>query len=92
MCTCIFNIDADLLARGTNAAVLTNMLGHPRALVTLYKRKEKKRGRLPLLQASFCPFCGERYPEATEWGKDLDDLAEQSKAAKALYDETMKDG
>lgn len=92
MCTCIDNIDADLLARGTNAAVLTNMFGHPRTLVMLYKHEEKKRGRLPLLQASFCPFCGERYPEATEWGKELDDMKGDDKAARALYDETMKDG
>lgn len=30
-------------------------------LVRLYKVDESKRGRPPLLQATFCPFCGERY-------------------------------
>ncbi len=58
-CTCIERVDNDL--RSHNAAIETNIFGTPMALVRLYKIDEKKRGKIPLLQASFCPFCGARY-------------------------------
>lgn len=53
-CKCIEQIDRDLL-REYNAAIEINMFGTPRALVRLYKVDDKKRGKVPLLQASFCP-------------------------------------
>jgi hypothetical protein len=65
MCECIKRVDSDLAERDVNAAIETNIFGAPMALVRLYKVDEKKRGKVPLLQASFCPFCGEKYPART---------------------------
>jgi hypothetical protein len=31
--------------------------------IVLEKIDKSKRGKLPTLMASCCPFCGERYPE-----------------------------
>lgn len=61
-CDCIDRVNADLAPR--NATLLTNIFGAPRACITLQKLHEV-RGKLPLLQASFCPFCGTQYPERT---------------------------
>lgn len=62
-CRCI--ADTDVFLAKHNAAIETNMFGTPMTLVRLYKIDEKKRGRIPLLQASFCPFCGVKYERET---------------------------
>ncbi len=61
MCECISRINADLKERGINAAIITNIFGTPHATISLYKVDDKKRGKLPILMASKCPFCGEKY-------------------------------
>lgn len=33
-------------------------------MITLEKINEKKRSKLPMLLAAYCPFCGERYKPA----------------------------
>lgn len=40
----------------------------PRAFVVVIASTEKrKRGRkIPLMQATFCPFCGTKYPKETD--------------------------
>ncbi len=62
-CDCIAETDRLLAAEGYNAAVLTNLFGPPRAVVELYKPDSARRGKPPILQANFCPFCGARYAE-----------------------------
>ncbi len=61
-CDCIAETNRLLAAEGHDAAVLTNLFGPPRAVVELYKPDSNRRGKPPVLQASFCPFCGVRYP------------------------------
>jgi hypothetical protein len=61
MCKCIARVNADLIARGKNAEIRTNIFGTPRCLIVLDK-VDNKRNRLPLLAATYCPFCGNKYP------------------------------
>jgi len=61
MCDCIKRMNGML--KEHNAAIVTNLFGHPMACVEMCKIETKKRGKLPVLQASNCPFCGEKYPE-----------------------------
>jgi len=58
-CGCISRLNKRLVEH--NAIVMTNLIGRPRTVVTLDKLDTKKRGRLPILQASYCPFCGQEY-------------------------------
>jgi hypothetical protein len=62
MCDCVDRLNGKLAEK--NAAIVTNLFGPARTCVTLYKVDEKKRGRLPVLVASHCPFCGVEYPES----------------------------
>lgn len=60
MCECISNVDGFLKDR--NAFVNFNMLDKsPKAFVLLEKVDVKKRGKVPLMQATYCPFCGVKY-------------------------------
>lgn len=61
MCDCIASVNDELSWH--NAKITTNLLGPPRTLVDTYKIDDKKRGNPPVVQASFCPFCGEKYVE-----------------------------
>ncbi|MCS0497898.1 hypothetical protein NVS89_22665 [Ancylobacter sp. MQZ15Z-1] len=63
MCDCIATTTE--LLKPHNAGVTFNLIGPARACVDLYKLDPKKRGRPPILQATFCPFCGERYADST---------------------------
>jgi 5'-3' exonuclease len=64
MCDCINKMNELLVER--NAQLITNMFGAPRAFLTLSKLDEKKRGKPPLLQPDYCPFCGEKYKSLME--------------------------
>ena len=35
-------------------------------LIAIEKLDRTKRGRLPSLVATFCPFCGKKYPQVVE--------------------------
>jgi formate hydrogenlyase subunit 6/NADH:ubiquinone oxidoreductase subunit I len=59
MCECIETINGQIAEH--NMRLVTNLIGPQKALVLVMKRDEKKRGKLPYLQASFCPFCGRCY-------------------------------
>lgn len=61
MCNCIAEMNQKLAEGGYNAAILTNLFGPQKATVDTYKPDEKKRGKPPIVIASYCPFCGEKY-------------------------------
>lgn len=60
MCDCIKTTDSLLTAH--NARITLSMIGEQRPFILTQKVNEKLRGKAPLLQASYCPFCGEKYP------------------------------
>lgn len=61
MCDCIKNVNELLAAH--NAVLVLPMFGAQRPFIETTKREGSKRGKPPKMQASFCPFCGEQYPE-----------------------------
>ena len=60
MCDCIEIVDGRLAEH--NATLLLPLFGKQRVFIPLTKKEGTKRGKLPFLQATFCPFCGEEYP------------------------------
>lgn len=83
-CNCIAETNAFLAQH--NAEVLHNIFGTPRALVTLTKVDEKKRGKVPLMQGAFCPFCGAKYPEP-----DADDQWRPAESAQSSPQQVYRD-
>ena len=66
MCDCVKEINEKLkeLPEGKNTMLVTNLFGTPRAVISTCKRDDKARGKVAILMATFCPFCGEKYQEA----------------------------
>lgn len=62
-CSCIDVLDARPEMVESNTQVLTNWIGPQRSFVSTIKRDEKKRGKPKMVIASYCPFCGVKYPE-----------------------------
>ncbi len=66
MCECISTVNEHLAKH--NAQLLLPMFvvrgSTQRPFVETTKLDEKKRGKPPAMFATFCPFCGEKYPEA----------------------------
>jgi len=60
MCECITKINTSLESH--NCRVSLPWIGLQRPFVELIKIDEKKRGKVPYMQATYCPFCGEKYP------------------------------
>lgn len=70
MCECIENIDQKLKENKTNTRIKTpitfsvkNGFGPIRTVVTTEKIDKSERKVPMMLQASYCPFCGEKYQE-----------------------------
>jgi hypothetical protein len=65
MCGCIEKIDGELRAAGQ--CLDATMFGERKATVMLLRtdkwRHENRRSKPTRVIASFCPFCGEKYPE-----------------------------
>lgn len=60
MCDCISSVNQDLAQH--NSMLVCTLFGKPnRVIISTCKVEEKKRGKLPSMLASFCPFCGEDY-------------------------------
>ena len=59
-CDCIREINEKLSEY--NAKVLLNLFGPPRAFIETHTHRKIRGKKTPLLQASFCPFCGVKYP------------------------------
>lgn len=64
MCGCIPEMNAVLAPY--NSALVFNLIGEPRTVVETYKLNDKIRKKPPILQATFCPFCGERYSKESD--------------------------
>lgn len=61
MCNCIEKVNEKL--REYNGALETNWLAQPsRTLVSVYKVVARGK-KPPLMEATFCPFCGEKHKE-----------------------------
>lgn len=61
MCNCITKIDEKLAEY--NGILEINLLANPsRALVSVCKRFPRGK-KPPLMEASYCPFCGKKYKE-----------------------------
>ena len=61
MCNCISDVNKMLAEH--NAKLVLPMFGRQRPFIETAKKETSKRGKQPLMQASFCPFCGEKYPD-----------------------------
>jgi hypothetical protein len=66
MCDCISTINADLAKRNTNTKLVVPMFGPKAVLVETMKADEKNRKKPLSCLATFCPFCGEKYPAAVD--------------------------
>lgn len=64
MCDCITEVNTKLAEH--NTCVSMPLIGRQQPFVMTEKVDEKKRGKVPLLFASCCPFCGEKYPEPNQ--------------------------
>jgi hypothetical protein len=64
-CTCLDQMNEHLRPYG--GAVLTSLLSEPpRVFVaTTHLESVKRKKKLPLVVATFCPFCGVKVPEDT---------------------------
>lgn len=64
-CSCIETVNAKLADRNTQVHLPWFVIGGgtPRPFVETIKVDEGKRGKPTKLFASFCPFCGVKYPE-----------------------------
>lgn len=63
-CTCIKDLNEKLAEH--NAVLVTTILGMPSvAVIGTVKLDSKKRGKPPVMLASFCPFCGAAYEDAS---------------------------
>lgn len=73
MCNCIERVD-EMLKEKNACLVATISLGNypSRVGLMIEKYDPKKRGRLPSMVATFCPFCGAKY-QAVEQGVQLTD-------------------
>lgn len=64
MCDCITEVNKLLDAH--NAELVLPLFGNQRPFIETAKKERTKRGKPPLMQATFCPFCGEKYPDPQE--------------------------
>lgn len=60
-CRCIEEAEAKLAEY--NAALVCTFWPIQRPVIETMKRDTKKRGKPPIMVASFCPFCGTAYPK-----------------------------
>ena len=70
-CKCIRNVNGQLLKDGHNCEIDvplqmnfdTGKLAPPKCKIALEKRNKKSRKALPVVIASYCPFCGKKYDD-----------------------------
>jgi hypothetical protein len=62
MCDCISTVNAMLSDHNTRITI--PLIGPQLPFVQTEKLDEKRRGKPSFMFASFCPFCGEKYPRA----------------------------
>ncbi len=60
-CNCAKSVNERLAENG--GELLVDLFNPQRTFVaTIHKADVKRKKKLPLVQASFCPFCGVKYP------------------------------
>ena len=64
MCTCIEDSNKFLSDRNTRITI--PLFGTQRPFVQTEKLDDFKRGKPTMIFASYCPFCGEKYPPAKD--------------------------
>lgn len=60
-CNCFSQINEHLKPYG--AELLCNLFGPPQAIISTYREKVTRGKKVPLVFATFCPFCGVKYPK-----------------------------
>lgn len=66
MCNCITTINGLLAEQGfPHVTILRNLFGPAKAMIETYEEKKVRGKKAPIIQATFCPFCGEKYSEGT---------------------------
>lgn len=69
-CACIAEVNKKLADH--NGILNFNMLSAPpRAMVAVTKLKERERKKPPMIEASYCPFCGTRYHDRKDLASAL---------------------
>ncbi len=68
-CDCIESI-SKTLREEHNALMVCTLFSPQKAVIGTEKIDSKKRSRPPMLIASFCPFCGVKYPSAKSTSED----------------------
>lgn len=61
MCKCIERVNAKLA--DYNGILETNLLANPQRVVLTTSKVVPRGKKPPLFEASYCPFCGEKYKE-----------------------------
>jgi hypothetical protein len=59
-CDCIKQINEQIGAEH-NAILVTTLFGTMKAVIDTEKLDSKKRGKPPVMLATYCPFCGTKY-------------------------------
>lgn len=60
-CDCQARVNDHL--RAYNTELMADLLGPYRAFVETTKADQKKRGKPMAMIATYCPFCGSKYPK-----------------------------
>ena len=60
-CKCITDADKKLASKNAKLTVTFNLMGQVFPQIMVEKADTKKRGPLPILVPTFCPFCGKKY-------------------------------
>ena len=67
MCDCIDKIDEHLAQFNTKVELpMWTASGKRTPFVQTIKKDQKKRGKPRMIFASYCPFCGEKYPDVED--------------------------
>lgn len=64
-CKCISEMNEHLKPHG--GEILINLFGPPRAFISTHQLdapKGKRKPKVPYVMATFCPFCGVKYPRS----------------------------
>jgi len=62
-CDCLSGANAKLAEH--NAEIVVTWWPVTRPVIETQKVDSKKRGKPPLMVATYCPFCGAKYPAAS---------------------------
>ncbi len=62
MCNCIVNVNERLALH--NTCIHMPLFGPALPFIETIKLDEKKRGKPTKMFATFCPFCGEKFPDS----------------------------